>query len=57
MRRESLKKAQKKYDSKCYFFRMRFNNEKDSDLIEWIKAQPSANARMKEMIRNEIKLK
>ena len=57
MRSEALKKAQKKYDSKCYSFHMRLNKEKDSDLIEWISTQPSACARLKELIRNEIKLK
>jgi hypothetical protein len=51
---EALKKAQMRYEGKCKCFHMRLRIDKDADIIEWLKNQPSANAKLKEMIRNEI---
>lgn len=54
---EALKKAQKRYEGKCKLFHIRMRVDKDEDIIKWLKEQPSANARLKEMIRADIKLK
>lgn len=51
---EATKKAQKKYDKKFKQFKFRLKLDNDADIIEWLKSQPSASARIKELIRAEI---
>lgn len=52
--KESLKKAQKRYDEKCKHIRIRLRLDNDADIISWLKDQPSATAKIKELIRAEI---
>lgn len=51
---ESMKKAQKRYDAKCKQLKIRLRLDKDADIIEWLKVQPSANAKIKELIRADM---
>ena len=51
---EATKKAQKKYDAKFKQFKFRLKLDNDADIIEWLKSQPSASARIKELIRAEM---
>jgi hypothetical protein len=51
---EATKKAQKKYDKKFKQFKFRLKLDNDADIIEWLKDQPSASARIKELIRAEM---
>lgn len=51
---EATKKAQKKYDKKFKQFKIRLKRDSDADIIEWLKDQPSASAKLKELIRAEI---
>lgn len=52
---ESLKKAQKAYQSKCRIVNIRFNTETETDLIEWLNNQESVGSKIKELIRENIK--
>ena len=54
MRVESLKKAQNHYRSKGRQFHF-FCNEHDKDVLEWLEAQENVTAKIKELIRAEIK--
>lgn len=54
---DALRKAQAKYEGKCKLFHIRLRIDRDQDIIAWLKEQPSANAKLKEMIRAEIKMK
>ena len=51
---EATKKAQKKYDKKFKQFKFRLKLDNDADIIEWLNDQPSASARIKELIRAEM---
>ena len=55
--KESLKRAQARYQSKFIQFHMKLNKEKDVDVIEWIRQQGSASASIKALIRSNISRK
>lgn len=46
------KARQDRYEKKCKHFMLRLRIDADKDVIDWLKAQPSANARIKELIRS-----
>ena len=48
------KDSQKRYEAKCRHFMIRLRLDKDEDIIEWLAFQPSANERLKELIREDI---
>lgn len=48
------KDSQKRYEAKCRHFMIRLRLDKDEDIIEWLAFQPSANERLKELIRDDI---
>ena len=48
------KARQDKYEAKCRHFMLRLRLDTDADIISWLKEQESANAKLKELIRNEI---
>lgn len=52
--KESLKRAQAKYNARFTQFHMKLNKETDADVIEWIKDQSSASASIKALIRANI---
>lgn len=54
MRAESLKRAQNTYRSKGRQFHF-FCNERDKDVLEWLEAQENYTAKIKELIRADIK--
>lgn len=51
---DALRKAQKKYEEKCYKMCLRVNKEKEADIVAWIGCQSNANNRIKQLIRREI---
>lgn len=51
--RQSLKKAQEKYNGKCKMFHLRLNKETESDIIEWL-GRGQAGTRIKALIRKDI---
>lgn len=55
--KKSLKEAQKRYSEKCYTFCLRFNKEKDRDILAWVKEQSNINGCIKELIRSKINSK
>ena len=46
--------AHKRYEQKCRHFMMRLRIDNDSDIIDWIDNQTSANASIKALIRAQI---
>ena len=52
--KDSLKRAQERYQKKFVQFHMKLNKENDADVIEWIRAQGSASASIKSLIRANI---
>lgn len=54
MRCESLKKAQKVYRKKGRQYHF-FVNEHDDDILEYLEAQENVTAKIKELIRADIK--
>ena len=50
------KESQKRYEAKCRHFMIRLRLDKDEDIIDWLAFQPSANERLKELIREDIKV-
>lgn len=48
------KDSQKRYEAKCRHFMIRLRLDKDEDIIKWLSFQPSANERLKELIRDDI---
>lgn len=51
---EAQKRAQAKYNAKTVHWSMRMVPENDADVIEWLKAQASATAAVKALIRANI---
>jgi len=49
--------SQKKYDAKCMFWNMRLKKDADADVIEWLKSQDNAAAKVKALIRMAIMCK
>lgn len=52
--RESLKRAQANYASKCKMFTLRINKETEPDILHWME-QPGAGTRIKQLIREDLK--
>jgi len=50
------RESQKRYEAKCRHFMIRLRLDKDEDIIDWLAFQPSANERLKELIREDIKV-
>lgn len=46
--------AHKRYEEKCKHFMLRLRLDADADILEWLADQTSANASIKELIREKI---
>lgn len=51
--KESLKKAQDKYNQKCRLYNIRINTETEKDLLAWMQ-EGHASSRIKKLIREDI---
>lgn len=57
MTSESQKRANSRYHSKCTTRTIRFNSEKEQDLIDYIATIPNFAGFVKEALRKEIQKK
>lgn len=53
--KESVKRAQEKYQQKCRLYNIRVNTETEKDIVDWMQKGP-VGSRIKKLIREDIKI-
>lgn len=55
MMKRAIKRAQEKYNAKCTSVSLRFINESDAEIIEWLNSRPNKTDYIRRLIRKDIK--